>query len=159
MQTAVLGFLGVGVAAVLADLLVPADEGRGTKRALHTLLALAVLLLLLQPFLGFLRGDHGELPEWVLEEESEAELTAEYEAILQQAVSRGSETELKTGLRQLLQAEYGIAPEDVAISVQLRGDGTLARIELILSGKALLTDPHQLAAAIADKLQCEVEVR
>ena len=53
MGNTVLGLFGVCIAAALAELLLPGDEGRGTKTALRLLVSLAVLLLLLRPFLPY----------------------------------------------------------------------------------------------------------
>ena len=59
MGTAILGLVGVSLAAALAELLLPGDEGKGTKRFLRILVSLAVLLLLLRPFLSLLGSAEG----------------------------------------------------------------------------------------------------
>lgn len=158
MSQTVLGIFGVTLAAALSELLLPGDEGKGTKGALRMLVALAVLLLLLRPFLSFLGSDPVFSPEDILGEGEEA-VREQYEEILHGAVSAGSESALRRGLYALLWEEYGIAEADAHIRIVFGDRGALARVEIYLSGKALLTDPDVLAADIGARLGCETEVR
>lgn len=156
MSGAILALLGVSLAASLGELLLPGDEGKGTKRFLRILVSLAVLLLLLRPFLSFLGSAEGFF---------EGEVGAigapdtDYSEVLQDAVARRSKEELAAGLRDFLQQQFGIEREDAEVIVSLEKDGSLRRVSVILSGKALLTDPDEIEAAIVELLGCEVEVR
>lgn len=157
MGNTVLGLFGVCIAAALAELLLPGDEGRGTKTALRLLVSLAVLLLLLRPFLPYLQ----KAPSFALEElvgETE-DTTARYQEIFENAVREGSEKDLKAGLAALLKEEYGIEEKQAHIKVYFDGAGYLRRVEIYLSGHALLQDPDALAADISARLGCETEVR
>ena len=142
MRAAILSLIAVALAASLAELLLPGDEGKGTKRFLKMLVSLAVLLLLLRPFLGFLDaadgffdGEVGEIP--VTE--------TDYGNLLGDAVAKRSKQDIEK--------------EDAKVTVTLEKDGTLRRVSVILSGKALLTDPDSIEARLVDLLNCEVEVR
>lgn len=158
MGNTVLGLFGVGLAAGLAELLLPGEEGKGTKAALRLLVSLAVLLLLLRPFLSFF----GTSPEFYFEElvgGSEEDTTAQYEDIFARAVAAGSERDLREGIYSWLLAEYGIEKEDAYIKISFDEAGALARVEIYLSGSGLLQDPDVLAEALGAKLGCETEVR
>lgn len=151
-----MALFGVCLAASLGELLLPGDEGKGTKRFLRILVSLAVLLLLLRPFLtllgsaeDFFSGEVGEL------EQSDAD----YEQILTDAVARRSKQELEAGLCVFLEQRFEMEREDFKVTVSLEKDGSLCRVSVILSGKALLTDPDEVEAAIVELLGCEVEVR
>lgn len=157
MGNTVLGLFGVCIAAALSELLLPGDEGRGTKTVLRLLVSLAVLLLLIRPVLPYLHI----APDLALEElvgESE-DTTAHYQEIFESAVRSHSERDLKAGLLALLDEEYDIANDDVYIKVYFDGTGELLRVEIYLSGHALLQDPDVLAADISARLGCETEVR
>jgi hypothetical protein len=157
MGNTVLGLFGVCIAAALSELLLPSDEGQGTKAVLRVLVSLAVLLLLIRPVLPYLRI----APNLALEElvgESE-DTTAHYQEIFERAVRLQSEGDLKAGLLALLDEEYGIAEDEAYIKVYFEDTGALVRVEIYLSGKALLQDPDVLAADISARLGCETEVR
>lgn len=158
MGAEILALFGVVLAAALADLLVPTEDGGGTRQFLHFLTAMVVLTLLLRPFLsalggaeGFLQGDIG----WSESEESEAQ----YEQIFEQAVANRSATELREGLFVMLRQEYGIAAEDCEIRVRLTESGELSEVSVFLSGTALLCDPEEIEGDLRERLGCKVEVR
>ena len=158
MGKTVLGLFCVCLAAALAELLLPHDEGRGTKGVLRVLVSLAVLLLLLRPFVSFLGSD----PTVQLEElvgESEEDTAAGYEEIFSQAVIAGSERDLKQGLYAWLLGEHGIDARDAHIKITLGDGGSLLRVEIFLSGAALLRDPDVLERELSELLNCETEVR
>ena len=156
MAASVLGLFGVCLAAAMGELLLVGDEKNGTRRFLRMLVALALLLLLLRPFTRFLGGAEGFLRGEVGALEGESE---EFESMLEEAVARRSKRELERGIYALLERDFEIAAEDCRVSVSLDEDGSLRRISVILSGKALLTDPEEIEAAILELLDCEVEVR
>lgn len=158
MGNTVLGLFGVGLAAGLAELLLPGEEGKGTKKALALLTTLAVLLLLLRPFLTFLHTDRAFSFEDLLGE-SETDVAAEYEEIFARAVAAGSERDLREGIYRWLWVEYGIEKEDAYIKISFDDAGALLRVEIYLSGSALLQDPVALGEALGNKLGCETEVR
>lgn len=156
MSGAILALFGVSLAATLGELLLPGDEGKGTKRFLKILVSLAVLLLLLRPFLsflgsaeGFFKGEVGEITT----------TDADYGKVLNDAVARRSKAELEAGLYDVLKQQFEIQREDARVTVSLERDGTLRHVSVVLSGKALLTDPDKVKAAIVELLGCEVEVR
>lgn len=84
---------------------------------------------------------------------------ADYEAVLQDAVARRSKAELEAGLYEVLEQHFEIEKEDARVTVALEKDGSLRRVSVILSGKALTVDPDEIEAAIVALLDCEVEVR
>lgn len=156
MKNTVLGLFGVCVAAALCELL-PTGEGKGTRGTLRVLVSLAVLLLLVRPFLPIL----GSTPEIPLEElvGGLEDTTVEYEEIFHRAVNEGSERDLKQGLYAWLSKEHGIEREDAHIKITLTGEGELSLVEIFLSGKALLSDPDVLEKELGNLLNCETEVR
>ncbi len=157
MGNTVLGLFGVCLAAALSELLLPGDEGRGTKGALRVLTALAVVLLLIRPVLPYLNATPSFSFEDLVGEGEDT--TGEYEEIFERAIRVGSERELKAGLVRLLEDAYGIAEDDVHIKVYFDSEGGLSRVELYLSGLALLKDPDTIAADISARLGCKTEVR
>ena len=155
MGGALAGLFAVCLSAALLDLLSPGDRDKGVRQGLHLLVALAVLLLLLQPFLGFLRTAD-EVPAPFLENETQRD---EYETIFRSTVTAAAAEELRAGLYRLLAEDYGIDKAQARLALSFDGDGALTRVQVFLSGKALLRDPDALAADLAEKLGCQVEVR
>lgn len=155
MRGAILSLFAVCLSAALLDLLSPGDGNRGLRRGLHLLTALAVLLLLLQPLLTFLR----DAPENVAElTQNEAERGG-FEAVFDQTVTAAAAGELREGLYRLLEAEHGIAKEDARIVLSFDKAGALSGIRIFLSGRALLQDPDALETDLGARFDCHVEVR
>lgn len=147
----------VGICAALCELLLPQGQAQGTKRALRVLVSLAVLLIILRPFLGFLRSD-ATLDLGVMSAPEAAEREA-YEEIFESTVAVHMEADFKAQLIALLEEEYGIAAHDVAVHLSFDAVGELCQISIYLSGAALLQDPHALAAALTARLGYQTEVR
>lgn len=156
MKNTVLGLFGVCMAAALCELL-PTGDAKGTRGVLRVLVSLAVLLLLVRPFLPILGGT----PEIPLEElvGGAEDTTTEYEDIFHRAVMKGSERDLREGLYAWLFEKHGVEREDAHIKIALTGAGELSRVEIFLSGKALLLDPDALGEELEKLLSCETEVR
>lgn len=157
MGAEILSLFGVVLAAVLADLLVPTENG-GMRQFLHFLTAMVLLVLLLRPFLSVLGGTESILRgdvQWPQGEEN----AEEYERIFRQTVTDRSAAELREGLFDMLYREYGIAEENCEIRVQLTKEGELSEISIFLSGSALLHDPEEIECDLREKFECTVEVR
>ena len=155
MTAWIIPLLASVLACTLCELLLPDGEQGGTRRHLHFLTALLTLLLLAQPLLTLVHSGSdlllGALPEDTVD--------ADYGAILQDAVQTRSRAELERGLYALLLAEHGIASENAALDLSFSADGTLQRVRVILSGKALLIDPSGVEQTLRERFSCEVEVR
>ena len=158
MSGAILALFGVVFAAAIVDLLIPGEEKGGTRQFFHFLTAMAVLLLLLSPFLSMLNGAddflRGEV-EWNDEEVQKSD----FEKRFSEAIANRSAAQLKQGLQELLQKRYGIAQKDCEVTVLLDGAGELTHIAVRLKGAALLQDPSEIEQYLLEQFSCEVEVR
>ena len=156
MQNEILALFGVCIALGMSELLLPGEENGGTRRLLRFLAALAVFLLILTPFAGFLQKSE-EL--FVKEPLFEEEQTAKFEQVFEQAVLEQSSKDLEAGLLALLEKEYGIEAKNCTVLISFAPDGTLARVSIFLSGAALLSDPEEIELELSERLACTVEVR
>lgn len=142
----------VVLAAALADLLIPAEKGAGTKKYLHLLTALAVLLLILAPVSSFLRrGGEISLPA--------AAAAPDFEAVFAGAAEGAGRAEFEARLGALLAAEFGGSAADYALSVRYDEQGKPAEVRVVLSGKALTTDPRKAEAYLTGLLEIPASVR
>lgn len=156
MQATILTLFGVCLAAGLAELVLPGEEATGTRRALHFLCALTVLVLLFSPFLRFLFSHkHLSLDELPI---NEGEIT-DYETIFAGVLEAQYEKDLHEGLALLLEKEYGIAAEDCEIKTDYRADGSLLRIRIYLRGAAIIHAPEEIEQMLHARFGCIVEVR
>lgn len=155
MQGTVLALFGAALAAGLAELLLPSEEG-GTAKVFRLLISLVILLLILTPFLGFLQKSEEMLSgEPTFEEQPSADL----EQIFSDTVNAQGKAEFEKGLYALLEREYGIARENATLLVRFDPSGELAGVSIYLSGAALLQDPDVLERELSKRLGCTVEVR
>ena len=155
MRGAIFALFAVCISAALLDLFSPGEGDRGLRRGLHLLSALAVLLLLLQPFFAFLR----EAPDKIGQMTQNEEERGEFEAVFNTTLTSAAAEELRAGLYRLLATDYDIAKEQARIVLSFDTDGSLTRVQIFLSGTALLHDPDALACDLGEKLNCQVEVR
>lgn len=156
MQGEILLLFGTALAAGIAELLLPTSEEGGTGKLFRFLISLAVLLIVLSPFLRFLRSGAGMPDVGDMMEETRLE---EYEQIFSDAVQAQSKEELEAGLRRFLETEFQISPQNVQISTRFDAAGALVGVDLRLSGTALLKDPAVIEKALREKLNCKVGVR
>lgn len=155
MQATVLALFGAALAAGLAELLLPDEEG-GTARVFRFLISLVVLLLVLSPFLAFLQKSESLFSgEITFEEASDTD----FEQIFFDTVNAQSEAEFKEGLYTLLEKEYGIAKRNATLLVRFDANGTLMSVSVYLSGAGVLQDPRQIEKELSQRLSCTVEVR
>ncbi len=156
MQKELFALFCVCLAAAMGEILLPEGAKSGTKRVFHFLITLAVLVLILTPFLRLL-GDHSSFLKGEIEWEQQ-EIT-DYDDIFENAVNKQSETDLREGLYGLLAREYGIKEEHCQIVIHFDTDGSLRRVSLFLSGAALTQNPKTLEKDLSQRLCCIVEVR
>ena len=156
MQATVLSLFGVCLLGGLAELLLPDEGAQGTRQALHFLCGLAVLILLLSPFVRFLGSSAALWPGEL--QIDEGELT-DYEALFENVMVQQYETDLHAGLETLLSQEYGIAAEDTDIDTDYATDGSLLRIRITLRGAAIIHDPEAIEQTLRARFGCLVEVR
>ena len=155
MQGTVLALFGAALAAGLAELLLPTEQ-EGSAKVFRLLISLVVLLLILTPFLGFLRESESLFSgEITLEEEP----SADFEQIFSDTVQAQGKAEFETGLYELLAREYGIPQENATVLTRFDADGMLAGVTVYLSGTGILHDPAQLEKELSKTLNCTVEVR
>ncbi len=155
MQGVVLALFGAALAAGLAELLLPREEG-GTAKLFRFLVSLVVLLLILAPFAGFLQNSEEIFSGEIAFEEQKIE---DFEQIFSNTVSAQGKEEFEKGLYALLEREYGIRQENASLLVRFDAQGELAGVSVFLSGVAILQDPDALERALSQKLGCTVEVR
>lgn len=156
MQKELFALFCVCLAAAIGEILLPDGAKSGTKKVFHFLVTLAVLVLILTPFLRLL-GDNASFLKGEIEWE-QSEVT-DYESIFENAVKEQSEADLQEGIYELLARDYGIKQEHCEIVVHFDTDGSLRRVSLFLSGAALTQNPKTLEKDLSGKLSCSVEVR
>ena len=157
MSEGVLGLFGVALGASLVDLLLPGKEGSGIRTGVRLLTAVTVLCLLLSPFLSML-GSVEDVLEGELSLDGEVE-RATFEECFRDTVNERGIAEGGALIAEHLFEEFGIAHDACEISLEVNEDGMLTCVRVYLSGTALLCDPEEIEAALAEKLSCTVEVR
>ena len=155
MQGTVLALFGAALAAGLAELLLPREQG-GTEKLFRFLISLVVLLLILTPFMGFLQESKGLVSGDLSFEEEES---AELEQIFFDTVQSQSKAEFEERLYAFLETAYQLPRKNVTLLVRFDTQGALAHVSVFLSGTGILQDPVALESSLSQKLGCTVEVR
>ena len=155
MQGTVLSLFGAALAAGLAQLVLPEEKG-GAAKLFRFLISLLVLLLILTPFMDFLRNGTELLTGDIAFEKVDKQVFAQ---IFSDTVNAQGKTEFEKELYALLEREYGLLQKDVTLLMHFDAAGELSGVSIYLSGAGLLQDPAALEMALAKKLGCTVEVR
>lgn len=155
MQGVVLSLFGAALAAGVAELLLPREQG-GVAKLFRFLLSVVILLLILVPFGGFLQESEEILSGEIAFEESKTE---DFSQIFSDTLNAQARAEFEEGLYSLLTREHGIQRKDATLLIRYDTQGELAHVSILLSGKALLQDPDALAKSLSKTLGCTVEVR
>lgn len=153
-MSTVLALFGVVMASAMADLLIPADKGCGTRKYLHLVTSLAVLLLILSPIVSFCRQGTDDF--WSLPENGDTE--AAYQALFDGAMNEGGKAAFREGVARSVAGEFHIKQENVGVDVTYEGEDPVF-VRVTLSGAGLLRDPDDIAAYLNELLGIEVEVR
>lgn len=155
MSGMILALFGAALATGVAELLLPSEDKNSTVRLFRFLVSLVILLLILTPFLGFLENSENIFKGELSFEEGEL---ADYEQIFEDAVQTQSEADLREGLYDFLDKEYGISKQNATLLIGFDADGALSFVKIYLKGSALTQNPDALSKALRKKLGCTVEV-
>ena len=159
MGAGLLPLFYVSAGAVLLEILLPGEGREGARGALHIMVVLVLLLLMVNPFLEFIRVGGVETVFGELTGESDESVRETYEKTLGEVLSEGSVREIRQRIEALLATEYGIEEGQAQVSVRVNEEGEVVRVEIYLSGAALLKNPRELQAALSETLGVETEVR
>ena len=155
MQGVILSLFGAALAAGVAELLLPCDQG-GVAKLFRFLLSVVILLIILAPFGGFLQKSEQLLTGEIALEEAEIE---DFSKTFSDMVNAQARVEFERGLYALLARDHGIREENATLLTRFDAQGELAHVSILLSGGALLQDPDALAKSLSKTLGCTVEVR
>ncbi len=159
MTPYILSLLAASVAAAIVELLAPRGEGGRMTAQVRMVAGLFLLVALLHPLragIDFLMS----LPEQSMEmPEQDA---AAYESTLKASILSLGNAELTAWVRETLETSFGIAPEQAEI-VPVWDEGEalsppLVELCIVLSGRAILEDPHAIESYFADALGCPCRV-
>ncbi len=130
--------LSLFAAAVLA--IAPSSQERYTR----LLCALCLICVMVSPVVSFIESfkgiELGSLTDGV-------ETEQDHERLFLDSISKMSADQLSQELSRRVSSEFGIAPSELGFSVGYRtenGAMTVERIDLRLSGAALLHDPYEI---------------
>lgn len=150
------------VMAAVAELLTDGGSSAGVVRMVA---GLCVLVALVQPvkegILWLREASLGEadFEEWLtLPDEG-----VDAEAVFNGQLSQLGRQEVERATVSLLAEQFGVRPEDCRVEAELVGDGGEMRIEcirIVLSGMAILKNPHSIEAAVKEAFggECVVAV-
>ncbi len=145
--------LSLFAAAILA--LAPKSQ----ERHIRLLCALCLICVMVSPVIGFIESvkgiDLGALTDGV-------KLENDYENMFVEGLSRLSADQLETELTRLVASEFDIKESELHFSVGYKTvDGAMQveRIDLRLSGAALLKDPYKIESYLARRTGVTCSVR
>ncbi len=160
MKEYILGIVTFALAVGLCDLLVPAGEREGLRRAVRLVAGLCLLCLLIAPF-GEIKATLSEWDprHWIEKLEQEAQQS--YEEQMKEKLTAATAEGWRQGLSELLTELFGLREQDMTwqIEWEMGGESLRARhIYLSLRGKAVFCDPREIEAAVQEAAGCECTV-
>ena len=160
MKQYLINILTLSLACGLLDMLTPAGEREGLRRGVRLLAGLCLLCVMVRP-LNDLRDaiSSFDLGAWARGMEREAE--TEYERLMEQKLTAVSREQLRGELLTMLEEQFGIGRDDCTLTVEFDDAAqtlTVRRVWIALHGKAVLSDPRPIEAAVEGVLGCECTV-
>lgn len=164
MNSYILTLLSASLAAAVVELLSPKGEGGKLTSHVRMVAGLFLLAALLNPLragLDLLRDAvNGDLTAH-LESMLPHGDTDSYEAAFGDTLTSISRTEVEAFARSALQTEFGIPPENCAVSAVCTYEEellTLSELRISLIGAHALDNPHPIEAYFTDRLKCPCHV-
>lgn len=133
-----------------------APEG-DQKKQVKFAVSLVAVLVCASPMLRF-AGTLGETLQYGWEP-FETSSREEYESIFESGYFAAEETNLRTGIKSLLADRFGIAEDEVKVSLKITGSGEarrLDRIFLTLYGSAVWKDTGAIEELLREIFSCDV---
>ena len=156
MKQELIRVLTVSLLCGLIDLLTPAGEREGLRRAVRLLTGLFLLSVMLTPFLRLGGGvDLSDLIASVRQMEREAQ--EEYERMMEEKLTVSTAAQLEEDLYELLTRRLGLGRENVTVRIETAGEGAEWRVDhirVLLRGEAILRDPRRVEALIEEAVGC-----
>ena len=143
----------------LVGMLYP-DDGTGVRRALDLCLSLCLLVAVVTPLGGMLR-DAGELIDENVFESVVPEAETSADGAVSALLAEESQRLIGERIEELVCNSFELDGEKVAVtaSVSVTESGVeLDRVTVWLSGAALLTDPREIKAFIAEYTDADCEI-
>ncbi len=160
MTPYILSLVAASLVAAVAELLSPKGEGGRISAQVRMVAGLFLLVSLLVPlrdgltFLsGLADGDEINLPSYD---------APDYEATLQASILAMGDAELTAWITSALSCEFSVSSDDAEVILMWEeGDAIpppLSEVCIVLSKRAILTDPHPIEDYFADALGCPCRV-
>ena len=160
MREYVMIFVSVTLACGIVQMLVPEGRG-GFKKYVGLVCGLCVLCTAIAPISSLLE-DVWSLGETLFGITSSVTQDKDnYEKIYGESLIEAGGANMSSGLKTLISRDLGIDASYFDVSVRLReGEDSYLpdKATVILYGKAILCDPHEIIEYVNDLLSCECEV-
>jgi len=154
MKAYVLSVVGASLAAALVILLSPDGKGGGIGKHIKLLTSIALLCVIVDPFLSFVSSLSDEnfdrVKNDILEDLPEGD---PYENIFYESLSKMSAGELERELKARISDKFAIDKEDLDVKAEYtlsENSVSFKRITVILSGGAIFKSPYDIEAYVKE---------
>ena len=143
----------------LATMLSP-DGERGLGKYIRLVASLCILCVAIAPLASFIGRLYYFDFDLSFIEERRAE-DGELQDIYSNMISEVSEAKVSQKIANMLREEYGLSDENTEVIAELFKDGDVYKIKkltVLLSGKAIFTDPQIIREYLISLFDCECEI-
>lgn len=160
MREILIRILTVSLLCGLLELMTPAGEREGLRRAVRLLSALFLLTVLSDPLIALGEAVQRFDPGGAARQLEEA-AQAEYGDMMEEKLTAATVAQLEETLYEMLDTELGVARKDCHITVETARDGEAMRVGCVwiaLWGEGILTDPRRIESRITETVGCPCSV-
>jgi len=154
MKAYILSVVGASLAAALIILLTPDGKGGGILKHVKLLTSLALLCVIINPFLSFVKSlsetNFDNFKDEILKDVNESD---PYESILYESLSKMSADELEKELKNRICENFGIDGGNLEVNAEYtieENTFSFKRITVILSGGAIFKNPYDIEAYVKE---------
>lgn len=160
MREYLLRIVTVALVVGLCDLLVPAGEREGLRRAVRLVAGLCILCILVAPFAQLNTTlSESDPRRWL--EAMEAQAQASYEERMKEKLTAATAEGWRQALSEMLGERFDIREEDMTWHIEWEEESETLRarhIALGLRGRAIFCDPRKVEAAVEEVAGCTCTV-
>ena len=142
----------------LATMLAPGDRGLGKYTRL--IASLCILCVAISPVSSFFQNVYSINFDMAI---PDAEKNNEYELenVYLNMLTAASEADLSVKIEDMICREIDASEEDIEVFAELYevdGEGKIKKLTVMLSGKAIFTDPQMIREYLLSLFECECEI-
>lgn len=150
----IISVICVSIVGSIASMLSLEGENGGLGKHFRLIFGICIVLVCLNPIKDIFNYIENAKNEWIVEGIVQNE--EKYSEMFDKSFAAAEITNLKNGIKQLLNDRFDIDPAECEIAVSLNDSGDIKRIFITLYGRAVWKDTAEIENYLFNIFKCEI---